>query len=957
MNSGLRLSIRVSAEGSIIDVNDEYLSLSGYSRGELVGESVEKIRVPYPQSLVSDMSQVLSSGQTYQVYAHEKKKNGEAYFALMSCTPVFDNGSYSGYVAIKKIISGHEEQKAKIFFEKLNNPSFVCVNGLPRRKVFHRSLGFLYRMKLTTLTIATASFFSSLIIGGAYLFELNQKEEISIASEKNYSRSLLSELNGKISSKNDLGSTNVVGIMKSDFIRKMVAEENVPELGKKLGTSGDYYRKYTDFKNIRLHIISEKGQSIYMSWKDVQKTKDVSGRSYVKHVLAHKKPTVVQAVSTSGYNIKAILPIEYDGQFEGFVEFIQGVRSIREYFSGTGRDYVMAIDTHYLANKTPRVQDANARNHSLSPDGRFVVGNNKQFSLGTSGDYIQKLNKINLEKLFENGVLFEDGAFHVSEPVLDVDGKVLGYHIVTEPSEKYLAYLEQNYAIAEQTLRGVALVLIFTVLSFLAFVYVFILRPLGTMKSSIHQAVKDSNLFARLPVYGNNELSEMGRAYNNQAMLTQFAFMEASTAISSIEKGALDYRINQDFHGEFGLLKASLNNSLNNLSETFTRLEALVNDMRSGNYSQVHSADGLEGVYSGVFKDCVTTMSNLKQVFSDVDSVLSFAKRGKFDARLEVSSDSGDIYVLSQTINQSLEHLESGFKDIVLAAQRMAGGDFSKPITSDYEFLMEEAKEAMNSSMVDLSQTVGVILDSVSDIQESIEKLESGTLDLSSRTQEQAASIEETSAAMEETSSQVESNLDSTRQASGIASGKEKILAEANGSMDESQVAMQKIKDTSERIQEITVLIDSIAFQTNLLALNAAVEAARAGEHGRGFAVVAGEVRALASKSAEAVKDINGLVDETSEAISSGVEQVNKVAEHLGRITRETQKMQSVVNGIAESSEQQARGVAEVNRAVSQIDSVTQNNAALVEQTTSSVSSISRSVSELSDIAHRFKVN
>jgi len=149
--------------------------------------------------------------------------------------------------------------------------------------------------------------------------------------------------------------------------------------------------------------------------------------------------------------------------------------------------------------------------------------------------------------------------------------------------------------------------------------------------------------------------------------------------------------------------------------------------------------------------------------------------------------------------------------------------------------------------------------------------------------------------------------------------------------------------------------VDEIAFQTNLLALNAAVEAARAGEQGRGFAVVAAEVRNLAKRSADAAKEIKGLIRESVAKSEDG----NKVAAHAGETIAEVvsnvQRVTSLVSEIATATQEQSTGLNEINKAVVQMDEVTQQNAALVEESAAAAESLDAQAHALTEIVARFK--
>lgn len=240
-----------------------------------------------------------------------------------------------------------------------------------------------------------------------------------------------------------------------------------------------------------------------------------------------------------------------------------------------------------------------------------------------------------------------------------------------------------------------------------------------------------------------------------------------------------------------------------------------------------------------------------------------------------------------------------------------------------------------------LQEVTEVLAESGSQINSASQQIANSSQSLSSSTTEQASSLEETVATMEELTSMVRLNTDNSKQAASLASATRDVAERGERDIKALIESIQSISADSKKIEEITTVIDDIAFQTNLLALNAAVEAARAGEQGKGFAVVADAVRSLAQRSAEAAKDIANLIRQSVEKIEQGSLQAQKGGVVLTDIVTSVRKVADLNNEIASASEEQNQGIGQIGKAMNQLDEVTQGNAAVSEEAAAAAEELS----------------
>ena len=287
-------------------------------------------------------------------------------------------------------------------------------------------------------------------------------------------------------------------------------------------------------------------------------------------------------------------------------------------------------------------------------------------------------------------------------------------------------------------------------------------------------------------------------------------------------------------------------------------------------------------------------------------------------------------------------------------AQRVSSLDLRENIEGHNRDEAGQLLLSLNTMQQALRTLVMQVRQSAQSVRLAAHEIAQGNADLSERTEGTASSLQQTAAALEQVTQRLHQSAETAARAEHMASQASAVATEGGNAMAQVVRTMQNIQQSSRKVEEVTGVIDSIAFQTNIRALNAAVEAARAGEQGRGFAVVAAEVRQLAMRAGEAAREIKGLIATSAQNVETGTALVNGAGHTMGQIVESIRNVASMISDISTTTLSQTRDINDINTAVARLDQMTQQNSALVEESAAASEGLRHQANELTHLISQF---
>lgn len=506
------------------------------------------------------------------------------------------------------------------------------------------------------------------------------------------------------------------------------------------------------------------------------------------------------------------------------------------------------------------------------------------------------------------------------------------------------------------------------------------------LQDNTYQQAQKGNAFLSDPVFvGDDVFFDYAYPYDNSVVMIRFPYAILGEIIADVKIGdtGSTYILNKDgakvAHSDFSLVQKQQNNleDVKSDPKTYGEVAALETkmtngetgfgfytwkgDRKFGSYNPIENTNGwsvnvtaLQSEFMSEVQTAVisTVVLGLAAILISIFVVLRIANRitkpidnvvraidkmsdGDLDVNLVVQRQD-EIGRISIKINQMVEKFRNIISDISYFLSELSGGNLS--VASDViypgEFL--NIQNSLTAIAFQLNETMTLISNAANQVNAGAEQVAAASQALSAGATEQAASVEELSASVTTVAKQAGENAENVRQASAYVAQTSTGVRHGNEQMKQLTGAMHEIRTSSEKISNITKVIEDIAFQTNILALNAAIEAARAGAAGKGFAVVADEVRMLAAKSADAASQTAALIEQSTVTVVEGDALVANTVKTLEEISRQAEQVNNAIVLVEQASSNQAEAIDQIMKGLSQVSDVVQTNAATAEESSAS---------------------